>query len=140
MAWRMTSRDRARAGAAAVALLVNGVARFTPGAHAAVHGDDVGVAHLLQVVGGQGGPEAAAAVKDDGGGTLREQRLDVALEHSAADMAGAGRPIDGELAVLAHIDEMKLLAAVQARLHVGDAAFTDVLPHRLDQGEEARVV
>ena len=53
------------------------------------------VAHLLQVVGRQRRAEAAAAVEDDRRVLVGDQRLDVALEHAAADVAGAparGRP------------------------------------------------
>src|SRR6185312_14751356 len=85
----------------------NRVSCLAPGAHAAVHGDDVGVAHLLQVVGRQGRAKSAPAVKDDGRVMLGDQRLDVALEHAAADVPGAARPVDGELAVLADVDEVE---------------------------------
>ena len=49
------------------------------------------VAHLLQVVGRQRRAETAAAVEDDRRVLVGDQRLDVALEHAAADVAGAAR-------------------------------------------------
>src|SRR3569833_3374934 len=119
---------------------VDGVSRLAPGPHAAVHGDDVGVAHLLQVVRRQRRTEPAPAVKDDVRCVIWYQRLDVALQHAPSDVPGAGGPVDRELAVLADVDEMKPLAAVQAGLHVGDAALADVLPYRLDQGQEPGIV
>src|SRR4051812_26177236 len=53
--------------------------RIVPPAEAAVHRDDVGVAHLSKVVRSERGPKAPAAVKDDVGGRVGDLRLDVAL-------------------------------------------------------------
>ncbi len=46
-------------------LLLQRVASFAPIANSAVHGNDVGVSHFLQIVGGQRGAEAAATIEDE---------------------------------------------------------------------------
>jgi hypothetical protein len=66
-----------------------------------------------------------AAVEDDGRRLVGDERLDVALEHAAPDVARAGSPVDLPLVVFPHVDELEPLAAVEPRLDVGDRA----LPH-----------
>jgi len=41
--------------------------RFGPAAPAAVHGDDILVAHFLEIIGGERGAETAAAIQDQRG-------------------------------------------------------------------------
>src|SRR5258708_20612216 len=42
------------------------VAAFAPIADSAIHGNDVGVSHLLQVIRGQRGPESPATIEHEG--------------------------------------------------------------------------
>src|SRR6266508_3956705 len=62
------------------------VPRGAPRADAAVHGHDVRVPHLLQVVRGQHRPEPAGAVEDDVRLFVGNQRFDVPLKNAAADV------------------------------------------------------
>src|SRR5262249_50259919 len=55
-------------------------ARRRPAAPSTVHRHDVGVAHLLQVVGAEGGAEAAATVQNDLSVEVRDDTLDVAFD------------------------------------------------------------
>src|ERR1700704_6839834 len=48
-------------------LLLQRVSLSAPIADSAVHGDDVGVSHFLQVIGGQRGTESAATIEDEFG-------------------------------------------------------------------------
>ena len=61
-------------------------AGFGPAAPAAVHGDYVGVAHFLEVVGRQRGAEAAATVENDDGGFVGDGFFDVALDDAFAEV------------------------------------------------------
>ena len=78
--------------------------------------------------------------KDDRRVLFGDQRLDVTLEHAAADVTRSGCAVDRELGVLAHIDEMETLAAVEPGADVGDAALLDPRAGIHHQGEEARTV
>src|SRR5450432_3267114 len=119
---------------------LNRISRLAPGTHAAVHRDDLGVAHLLQTIGGQRRAKTAPAIQNDRRVLVGKQRLDVALEHAAPDMPRAARAIDGELAVLTDVDEGEGLARLEPGPHLGDAAFRDALFRVADQGEKTRAM
>src|SRR4051812_47998356 len=103
----------------------DGVVFFAPGLYPAAHGDGPRVPHLSQVVRRQRRSITAAAVEDDRGVAIGDQGLDVALQHAASDMTRAPGVVDRELAVLAHVDEVKGFPTVETALHVGDGAFDD---------------
>src|SRR5262249_37722603 len=110
---RQVARGRTPAGrpaprAAGLTLLRQ--AELAPAAPAAVPGDDVPVAHLLEGGGGGGGAEAAAAVEDDLGVVLGDARLDVALDDALPDVHRSGRTALLPLGVLAHVDQVEALA------------------------------
>src|SRR3954469_10755855 len=141
IAWRTEASEVGCASAVRVTFTsFNGVSRLAPGAHAAIHGDDVGVAHLLQVVGRQGGAKAAPTVEDDRRVMVGDHRLDIALEHPAADVSGAPGPVDRELAVLADVDEVEPFAPVEPGLHGRDVALLDARLRVVYQGEESRAM
>src|SRR5438045_3899773 len=83
-----------------------------PAADAAVHGNDVGVTHLLQVVRRQCRAKAAAAVEDDRRVVIGYALLDVAFEDALPQMNCVGQVVLGPLALLAHVNEDKALTAV----------------------------
>ena len=62
-----------------------------PAAPAAIHRNDVGVAHLLQVVGDQGRPESASAVEHERRIFIGEGLLDIAFDDALAEMHGPGQ-------------------------------------------------
>src|SRR5262245_50381733 len=109
------------------------IAALAPAAVAAVHGDDVRVAHFLQVVGGEGGAITAAAVQDDRRIQIGDALFDVAFDDSLAQVDGAGKVIAGPLAFFANIDEKKSVAAIHARLDVVDGRLTDALTGLVDE-------
>jgi hypothetical protein len=71
---------------------------------------------------------------------IGDQGLDVALEDAAPEVARAGRVVDLVLAVLAHVDEVKALAGIQAGLDVRGCALADVPLGLGHQGEKSRAV
>ena len=115
-------------------------ARFSPGADASIHRADVAVTHLDQVVGRQRRAEPAATVEHQGRLLVRDQGLDVALQHATTDVAGACGVVLGELVVLAHVDELKLLPAIEAILDLADGTLTDILLGFIDQSQETGTV
>src|SRR5438046_10174773 len=66
--------------------LLNGVARLPPGPHPTVHRPDVGVAHLPEALGRQGGPIPTAALEDDLGTLVRDHRIDISLQNASHQM------------------------------------------------------
>ena len=81
------------------------IALALPGLEAAGHVRDVGVAHLLQRLRGEGRPAAAGAVHDDRLVTVRDGRFDPALEEPARHVDGAGDEALVPLGRLADVDD-----------------------------------
>src|SRR5262245_12576857 len=98
-----------------------------PATNAAVERDDVGVAHLLQVVGRERRAEPAAAVEDERRRLVRERRLDVALDDALAQVDGAGDALLLPLVVLTRVDEHELLAILHAAQVLFDRDLADAL-------------
>ena len=71
---------------------------------AAGQGEDVGVAHLLQYISGEGGPEAAAAVQDQFGRLVGDGGFDVAFDDAFTEVKGAGGVCCLPLVVFAYVD------------------------------------
>ena len=107
-----------------------------PLADAAVHGDSVLVAHLLQVVGGERRAKSAAAIEDEFLRGVGHLGLDIALDHALADVDGAGKVVLGVLAFLAHVDERGPLAAVKTLLHFVNVGLADALLGIVDDVEK----
>src|ERR1700686_1254172 len=70
-----------------------------PVANAAIHRDNVLVTHLLQIVGGEGGAESTAAVKNDFCIQIRYTRLDIALDDALPEMNRARQVVRSEFAL-----------------------------------------
>src|SRR5713101_4645991 len=66
-------------------------ARFQPALPPAVHGFDVVIAHLLQILSRECGTESAAAIQNELGVRVRNALLDVALDDALAQVNGAGK-------------------------------------------------
>jgi hypothetical protein len=114
------------------------VALLAPIADSAVHGNDVGVAHFLQVVGGQRGAEPTSAIKDERrieGGTLS---LDIALDDAFAEVDGSGEVVGGEFAIFADVDEHELFAAIEAGFDFVNVGLADALLGVFDNSQKAR--
>src|SRR5208282_5868016 len=77
--WALRWGAKAHAWPSGPSVLHRGEAGFGPAAPAAIHGENVGVAHLLQIVRHQRGAESAPAVKHDGSRLARQGILNVAL-------------------------------------------------------------
>src|SRR5947209_10754412 len=90
---------------------------------AAGHRINVGVAHALEVVGGEGGAVAAAAVEYEFGRVVGDGRLDVALDDAAAHVGGSVRVAALPLVVLAHVYEAR--AGLQAFERLFDINLAD---------------
>ena len=88
-----------------------------PVAYAAIHRDHVGVAHLLQVVGGECGTEPASAVEDHLGAKFGYTCFNVSFDDSLAQMNRAGQMVFGELTLFAHVDEQEFVAPIHPFLH-----------------------
>src|SRR5208282_6641564 len=96
---------KAHAWPSGPSVLHRGEAGFGPAAPAAIHGENVGVAHLLQIVRHQRGAESAPAVKHDGSRLARQGILNVALDDALAQVNGAGQMAFGPFAILSNINE-----------------------------------
>src|SRR5205807_6506783 len=69
----------------------DGEASFGPAAPTAIHGDHFGVAHLLKIVGGEGGAEAAAAIQHHGRRAVGDALLDITLDDALPEVNGPGQ-------------------------------------------------
>ena|SRR5579872_6562937 len=88
------------------------IALFTPVADAAVHRNNIAVAHLLQIVGGEGGAETAAAVENDFGIEVGDFLFNVTLDDAFAEVNRSGKMILGVFAFFADVDKKKFVASV----------------------------
>lgn len=98
-------------------------ARVLPSLPASGEGVDVGVAHALEVVCGEGGAVAAAAVEYEFGGVVWDGGLYVALDDAAAHVLRAARVAALPLVVFAHVYELR------ARSHSFERARNVYLAH-----------
>lgn len=94
-----------------------------PGFPASGEGVDVRVAHALEVVGGEGGAVAAAAVEYELGVVVGDGVFDVALYDAAAHVLCAARVAALPLVVFANVYELR------ARLHAFQSARNVYLAH-----------
>src|ERR1017187_3605301 len=81
--------------------------RLLPRFPSAIERNGVGIAHLLQVVGGQRGGVSAAAVEPQPRVLVRHLGLDIALDDSLSQMHRAGRMPGPPFVILAHDIEAK---------------------------------
>ena len=98
---------------------------FSPAANAAIHGDYLGVSHLLQVIGGQCGAEASATIKYELSLQVGNLALDVALDDALAEVDGSGEVVGGEFAVFADVDQNEFLAAIETGFDRVNGGFAD---------------
>src|SRR4051812_29520370 len=138
----MTKNARAPAGAKVGTwprgvLLFGGETLLVPAAPAAVHGDGVLVAHLLEIVGGKCGAESAATVQDDFLILVRDGLFDVALDDAFTEVDGAGNVSLAPLIVFADVDQRELLAGIQALLYFSNVGLFDAGLGVVDDGEES---
>ena len=108
-----------------------------PTSVAAVHRGDVRVAHLTEVVGGEGGAIAAAAVEHDLGVEVGNLGFDVALDSAFAEVYGAGQTAARPLALLAHVHEVEVVAALQPVVDGSNVGLGDAGARLVHEAEKA---
>src|SRR5258708_10343473 len=113
-------------------------AAFAPIADPAIHGNDVGVSHLWQVVGGQRGTETAATIEHEGRCEIWIFSLNVAFNDAFAQVDGSGQVVGVEFAVFADVDENKFLAAIEPGFDFVNVGFADALLGVFDYFQKAR--
>ena len=114
------------------------VAPFAPVADSAVHGNDIGVSHFLQVIGGQRGAEAAATIEYEFSLQIGILALNVALDDALAQVDGSGQVVGVEFAVFADVDENEFLAAIEPGFDRVNAGFADAPLGVVDNLQKAR--
>src|SRR5690606_32491144 len=87
-----------------------------------------------------GRAETATAVQHDLVVVPRDLRLDVPLEDASPDMHRAGQATGGELALLAHIDQVEPVAAIQTLLHGRHVGLLDPRTCLVHDRLETRIV
>src|SRR2546425_12016901 len=118
-------------------IFCDGEASFGPAAPTAIHGDHFGVAHLLKIVGGEGGAEAAAAIQHHGRRAVGYALLDITLDDALAEVNGAGQVTACPFAFLAHVHHDHFFAGVEELLPFGTIGFADARLRVLHQFQEA---
>src|SRR5580704_1083045 len=98
---------------------------FAPAPNAAVHREHTGVAHLLQIVSRQRRAKPAATVKHQKRILIGHATLNIALDDSFSQVDRPGQMIGRVFAFFAHVDQHKLLLAVQLRLDLIDRNFVN---------------
>src|SRR6202023_2851597 len=111
----------------AVPLLLQRVAPSAPIANSAVHRDDVGVSHFLQIIGGQRGTEAASTIEYERSFKIGILAFNVAFDDALAEVDGSGQVVGVEFAVFADVDENKFLAAIEPGFDFVNVGFTDAV-------------
>jgi hypothetical protein len=108
-----------------------------PATETTIHGNNVGVTHLLQIQGSQGGAEASATVQDNGSISVGDCRFNVSFNDSLAEMYGVGKMTGSEFTFLANVNQMKALATSTPIDHVLDVAFPDLRSNRINDVEKS---
>src|SRR5580692_9370517 len=93
------------------------ISLFPPVANPAVHRDHLGVAHLLQIIGGKRRSEASAAIKYHLRIQIRYARLNVTFDDAFAQVNRAWQVVLGEFALFSHVHQQKCITAVDSPLH-----------------------
>jgi hypothetical protein len=101
------------------------MAIFAPVANAAVHRNDVGIAHLLEIVSGKRGTESTAAIENNFRIEIWYFLLNIAFDNAFSQMDCAGEVILGVFALLAHIDQEKFFAVIDFLFYLVDVGFAN---------------
>src|SRR6202008_69429 len=99
-----------------LSVFLRGKAGVQPALPPAIHRFDVGVTHLLEIVRGERGTEAAAAVKNELGGGIGHALLDVAFDDAFGEMNRTGQMASSPLAFFAHVNQYKFFTGVEPPL------------------------
>src|SRR6266567_2021891 len=92
-------------GAVSVTCLRHGKVLLAPAAHSAIHGNHIGVAHFLQVVGCHCGAESSSAIQNHWSVKVGNAAFDVALDDSFTQVNCAGQMVFGEFALFSNVNE-----------------------------------
>src|SRR5882672_5823985 len=136
--------DPARSGSTAPSTSSGLLRRFqripllAPLADSAIHRKHVGVTHLLQVVGRQRGPEAAATIEHQRSCEIGIFSLDIALDDPLAEVDRSRQMILVVFVIFADINQNKLVALVQPSLDFVDVRLAHPLFGVFDNLEETR--
>jgi hypothetical protein len=98
---------------------------FAPAPNTAVHGEHVGITHLLQIVGGQCGTVSTATIEDERRVQFRYALLDVAFDDALAQMNRSRQVIFGIFTLFPNVDQQEFVATVKPGLDVVNAYFSD---------------
>src|SRR5947209_3595089 len=96
---------------------------LAPFPKAAVHRNDVGVAHLLQIVCCERRAKTAAAIKHQLCIEVWEASFNITLDDAFAHVNSPRQVVFGEFALLAHVDESELVSAVHPGFYRIDTIF-----------------
>src|ERR1700692_1478129 len=118
--------------------LLQWVAPFAPIADSAIHRDDVGVSHFLQIIGSQRGSETAATIEDERSFEIGILSLNITFDHALAQVDGSGQVVGVEFAVFANVDENKFLAAIQPGFDFVNIGFANALLRVFDNLQKDR--
>src|SRR5579871_719374 len=119
-----------------VLLLYQRVSFFAPAPDAAIHRDDIGVSHFLQVVGRQRGTESASTIQNHLRSKFRNAGFDIALDDALSHVDGAWQVIFGEFALFAHIHKHEFVSAIHAGLYLIYVGFADARARIVDDLQE----
>jgi 23S rRNA pseudouridine2605 synthase len=113
-------------------VLHQGVAFFAPAANAAVHGNHVGVAHFLQIIGSESRAKPSPAIENHLRAEIGNASLNVAFNDPLAQVHGAGKMVLGKLALFAYIDEQKAVTAIHTGFHCVNVGLANARPGIVD--------
>ena len=91
----------------------------------------------MEVVGGEGGAVATAAVEDEFGSLIRVEAFDVAFEDAAGEVLGGGGVTLLLFVVFAHVEEVDGVAGGEAGAGLFDVELADAGPGVGDESEKA---
>src|SRR5579863_702269 len=106
-------------------VLRSGKSGFGPTAPAAIHRDDVLVAHFLQIVRRERGTEPAAAIQHQRRVFVRNRTFDIAFDNPFAQMNGIGKMAALPFVIFARVHEDHLFSGIQALLNVAKVGLFD---------------
>jgi len=132
------SRCGSNARACLAAFLLHRKPRPRPSPPAAVHRDNVFIAHLLKIVSDQRGAIPAAAIKQNLRLPVRKLLFDVTFDDPAGKVDCSGDVSGGPLVVLADVHKMEFLFCLQPFLQLWDCGLADAFFRVINERQKRR--
>ncbi len=106
----------------------------------AIDRNNVGVTHLLQVVGCESGTIPASTIQMEGLSLVWILRFNISLDNPLPEMNRSRNMPCSKLVILSDINQSQRFGRIHLRFEIGNRAFFDSRSGIIDDGKEARIM